>query len=128
MKKKTTKGTLYPAYVEIEMGLELHYAVEIQENDEYATYLEISADEDHECEETEEVCIRIANPESARKLAYALSIFADSMDEDLGEETDGAEEEYAEEWPDIVRNEYVLRELEEIGISFEIEEDEGGDE
>ena len=125
---KVTKRILYPAQLEIEMGLVLHYAVEIQENDEYATYLELSADEDHECEETEEVCIRIANPETARKLGHALSMLADTMDEDLGEENEDAEEEEDEEWPDIVRNEYVLRELEDIGIFFEIGEDEGGDE
>ena len=123
-----TKRILYPAQAEIEIGLVLHYAIEIQENDEYATYIELSADEDHECEETEEVCIRIANPESARKLAYALSIFADAMEEDLGDETEDAEEEDEEEWPDIVRNEYVLRELEDMGISFEMEENDGGDE
>ena len=119
---------LYPAHVEIETGLELHYAVEIQENGEYNTYLELSADEENECEETEEVCIRIADPETARKLAYALSMFADSMGEELDEEENSDdEEENEEDLPKIERNESILRKLEDMGIFLEIEDD-GGEE
>jgi hypothetical protein len=131
MKPKNTPGKqiLYPAEIEIEEGLVLYYAVEIQENGEHNTYIELCSD-DSDCDETEEVCIRMPDSETARKLAYALSVFADSMDEYVEDEeySDDEEEEYEEDWPVIEWNKDVLSELEDMGISFEIGEDDVGDE
>ena len=130
MKPKNTTGKqiLYPAYVEIEKGLILYYAVEIQGDREPITYIELCSD-DTDCDENEEACIKMPDPETARKLAYALSVFADSMDEDLeDEEYSEYEEEYEEDWPVIEKNEIVLRELEKMGIFLDIDEDDGGDE
>ena len=130
MKEKNRMGKeiLYPAYVEIEEGLILYYAVEIQGDREPITYIELCSD-DSDCDETEEACIKMPDSETARKLAYALSVFADSMDEDLEDKEDSDdEEEYEEDWPVIEKNEIVLRKLEEMGIFLDIDEDDGGDE
>jgi len=125
---------LYPAYVEIE-GLKLRYVVEIQNDGEYSTHVELDRGESEATDEKR--CIRIEDAEAVRKLAYALSVFADAMedDEETGEDYDDyEEEEYVNEEedeedydaPTIVKNEATLRQLEDMGIFLDLE-DEGGE-
>ncbi len=127
-KTKNQRKRLCPAYVEFEDDLVLYYVVEMQDDGEYSVHVELEATADSECTDTEETCVQIEDPETARKLARALLIFADAIDdeEDSADEEEETENE-EETLPILMKNEEDIRKLEDMGLFLEIE-DNGGEE